>query len=118
MIQHEHTFTRKIAIDDFFNLMVKNTGRHAGWKFELDAGLYTIVWTPSILLNAWQMHPKVTATLEEVSEGTTRCRVTTVNKGFFDPFGIFKRVHLKTYNKLLGPLRELTKDHESASNGK
>jgi len=114
MIQHEYTFTRNIAIEHFFSLMMENAGSHAGWIFDHDPTLYTIVWKPTILLNAWQMHPKVTATLEEVSIGTTRCKVITVNKGFIDPFGIFKRVHKKAYKKLFAPLREVSKEHETA----
>ncbi len=118
MIQHEYSFTRNIAIDDFFSLMVETAGSHGGWKFEIDANLHTMIWTPSILLNAWQMHPKVTAILEEVSEGTTRCRVITRNKGFIDPFGIFKRVHEKSYKKLFGLLREISREHETPENEK
>lgn len=117
IIQHEFVFTRNIDINAFFSLMMENRASHPGWKFEHDPSIYTIVWTPTILLNVWQMHPKVTATLEQVSKKTTRCRVTTTNKGFFDPFGIFKRVHKKSYKKLIGPLRDATREMDRTSKG-
>lgn len=117
MIEHEFDFTRKIGIDDFFDLMVENRGRHTGWKFEYDPSTYTIVWTPSILLNIWQVHPKVTASLEKISDTSTRCTVKTVNKGkfFFDLFGIFKKVHKKSFHKLFDEVRTKTRETETAS---
>jgi hypothetical protein len=115
MIEHEYRFTRNIAIEDFFALMMENRGSHTGWKFEHDPALYTIVWTPTILLNVWQMHPKVTATLEEVSKGATQCKVVTINKGFIDPFNIFKHVHEKSYKRLFDPIRKASKQVETTT---
>lgn len=117
MVQHEYHFTRNIKIETFFKLMMENRGRHTGWKFEHDPSIYTIVWTPSILLNIWQVHPKVTASLEVISKTKTRCTVRTVNKGkfFFDLFGIFKKVHEKSFHKLFDEVRTKTKEYESDS---
>jgi len=116
MIQHEYSFTRNLPIENFFSLMIQHIGNHQGWKVEPDLNGYTIVWTPTIFYNIWQVHPKVIATLEKVSEGTTRCRVLTTNRGrvFIDLFGIFKRVHKKSYTQLLGPIRQATKEYATA----
>ena len=112
-IRHEFSFTRKISIDDFFNLMMENRGSHAGWKFEHDPRCYTIEWSPTFLLNIWKMHPKVTAVLKKVSDTKTQCTVTTENRWFIDPFKIFKRTHEKSYQKLFGHILEMTKDYEA-----
>lgn len=111
-IRHEFSFTRNIPIDEFFNLMIENRGSFTGWKFEHDPQRYTIEWSPTILLNIWKMHPKVTAVLTQVSDAKTQCTVTTENKGLIDPFKIFKRTHEKSYKKLFGHIVKLTMDYE------
>lgn len=111
-VRYEFSFTRKIPIDDFFNLMVENRGSYAGWKFEHDPQSYTIEWSPTILLNIWKMHPKVTAVLRQLADEETSCIITTVNKGLIDPFKILKRTHEKSYEKLFGHIVQLSKEYE------
>lgn len=114
-IQYKFTFTRDIPIDAFFNIMMVNRGVYPGWKYEHDPHSYTIEWSPTILLNIWKIHPKMTAVLKREPDGKTLCTVTTTNKGFIDPFNIFKRTHEKSYEKLFGHIVELTKEYEAGS---
>ncbi len=106
MIQNEYSFTRDLPIEDFYSLLLQQKGAHAGWKFEAAEPIYTIVWTPMIILNVWRLHPKVTAKLEVISEDKTLCKIKATNKGFMDPFGLFKSFHDKTVEKLFRDLKE------------
>jgi len=94
--------------------MMQHMDNPTGWRLEVDESKYSMVWTPTVLINIWRLHPKVTATLEARSKEETVCKIVTMNSGLMDPFGVFKRFHAKTVTKLFSKIRQKTREYEQS----